>query len=78
MPGKPKGERALTAAERQARRRLRIAEERAIADKALAFLLRIEDEDVRSMRWDMKKELRALQVQCRTASAFAKTGEPNA
>jgi hypothetical protein len=72
MPGKPRGERALTDAERQARRRLRISEERKVADDALAFLLRIEDEDVRSMRWEMKKELRALQTQGRTARAFAK------
>jgi hypothetical protein len=71
MPGKPRGERALTDAERQARRRLRIAADRRLADEALAFLLTIEEEDVRSMRWEHRKTLRSLQTRARGAIAHA-------
>lgn len=71
MPGKPRGDRALTGAEREARRRLRIKRDRALADEALAFLLTIEDEDTRSMRWEHKKRLRDLQARGRGAIAHA-------
>jgi hypothetical protein len=62
---KPLGERALTGAEREARRQERIRQRHALANEALAFLLSLEDQDAYSMPWEKKKALRNLQFRGR-------------
>lgn len=70
MPRKPTGERALTGAEREAKRRERVKQDHALAEEAMEFLLTIEDEDIRSMRWEQRKKLRDLQSRARSEKAY--------
>jgi hypothetical protein len=65
MPRPALGERAMTGAEREAKRRQRIKQDHALADEALAFLLSLEDQDAYSMPWPKKKALRDLQFRGR-------------
>jgi hypothetical protein len=58
-------ERAMTPAERQARRHERNKDKTALACEALAFLLTLEEQDVYSMRHERRKVLRDLQLRGR-------------
>lgn len=69
MPRKPAGERALTGAEREAKRRQRIRQDRALADEALAFLLALPEPETYSMTWENKRQLKDLQVRARIKRA---------
>jgi len=65
MPRKPLGEQAMTGAEREAKRRERIKQDRAVADEALAFVLGLEEPECHSMPWPKRRQLKALQVRAR-------------
>lgn len=69
MPGKPRGERALTGAQRMERYRLRKAEQAAqqqsLGAEAVAFLMQLPDAETYSMTWDSKKWLREFRTRAR-------------
>jgi hypothetical protein len=67
LPRKPAGDRAMTGAEREARRRQRIKQDNALAHQALAFILTLAEQDAYSMPFDKRRLLRDLQMRGRLA-----------
>jgi hypothetical protein len=69
MPGKPRGARALSDAQRAARYRLRKAEQatqqQSLGAEAIAFLMQLPDAETYSMTWDSKKWLREFKARVR-------------